>query len=89
MSIIFFLRMRNISEKAVSEMTVYILCSITYFENHVFYEIILKYMVETDRTQMRVWHMRFACWIPKAANTHSEYVIIISFPLQQCLHKRT
>jgi len=29
--------------------------------------------------------IRFACWIPKATNTHSEYVILIAFPLQQCL----
>ena len=27
--------------------------------------------------------VRFACWIPKATNTHSEYVILIAFPLQQ------
>ena len=32
--------------------------------------------------------MRFACWINKATNTHSEYVIIISFPLQQWLQER-
>ena len=23
---------------------------------------------------MTVWHMRIAYWIPKATNTHSEYV---------------
>jgi len=32
--------------------------------------------------------MRFACWINKATNTHSEYVIVIAFPLQQWLHER-
>ena len=32
--------------------------------------------------------MRFACRIPKAANTHSEYIILIAFSLQQCLHER-
>jgi len=26
---------------------------------------------------------RFACWIPKAKNTHSEYVILIAFPRRQ------
>jgi len=31
-------------------------------------------------------HIRFACWINKTRNTHSEYVIPISFPLQQWLH---
>jgi len=29
--------------------------------------------------------MRIACWILKATNTHSEYVIIVAFPLQQWL----
>jgi len=32
--------------------------------------------------------MRTACWITEASNTHSEYVILISFPLQQWLQKR-
>jgi len=31
--------------------------------------------------------MRFACYLTKATNTHSEYVIIDSFPLQQLLHE--
>jgi hypothetical protein len=30
--------------------------------------------------------MRFAYWIPNATDTHSEYVILIVFPLQQWLH---
>jgi hypothetical protein len=34
------------------------------------------------------WRMRIACRIPKATNTHSQYVIIIVFPLQQLLHER-
>ena len=37
----------------------------------------------TDGNTIR--RMRFALWIPKAANTHSEYVILIAFPLQQWL----
>ena len=38
---------------------------------------------------MTIWRMRIACWIPKATNTHSEYIILIPFPLQQWLHERT
>jgi len=30
--------------------------------------------------------MRAACWILKS--THTQYVILIAFPLQQWLHKR-
>jgi hypothetical protein len=36
---------------------------------------------------MTIWHMRIVCWIPKATNTHSEYVILIPFPLHQWLHE--
>jgi len=32
--------------------------------------------------------MRFACWVTKAKNRHSEYVIVIAFPRQQWLHER-
>jgi len=35
-----------------------------------------------------IWRMRFACWITKAMDTHSEYVKRIAFPLQQWLHER-
>ena len=38
--------------------------------------------------QMTVWSMRIAWWIPMATNTHSEYVILIAFPMQQRLHER-
>jgi hypothetical protein len=47
-----------------------------------------KNIVEPDRPQMTVSRMRIACWIPKATNTHSEYVILIAFPLHQWLHER-
>jgi hypothetical protein len=32
--------------------------------------------------------MRTACWITKATNTQSEYVIFIAFPRQQWLQER-
>jgi hypothetical protein len=49
-----------------------------------------KDMVQPDRPQMTVWCMRIACWVTKAqAHTHThihrEYVIIITFHLQQML----
>jgi hypothetical protein len=37
---------------------------------------------------MTLWRKSAAGWIPKATNTHSEYAIIITFPLQQWLHER-
>jgi hypothetical protein len=33
--------------------------------------------------------MRIACWINKATNTHTGYVIFTAFPPQQRLHERT
>ena len=35
-----------------------------------------------------IWHMRNACWITKATDIHSEYVILIAFPRQQWLRER-
>ena len=46
-----------------------------------------KNIVERDRPQTTIGHMHIACWITKATNTHSEYVIRIAFSLQQWLHK--
>jgi len=40
------------------------------------------------RPQKTVWGMRIACRIPKATNTHSEYVTLFAFPLQQWLRER-
>ena len=31
--------------------------------------------------------MRIVYWLPKTTNRHSEYVGLIAFPLQQCLHE--
>ena len=57
-------------------------------ENRHVYEIIWESMdSQTDRSLPR--YMHFASWITKATNTHSEYVIIITFPRQQWLLKRT
>ena len=56
--------------------------SVLFFENHSFYEIMRKNIVEPDGPQMTIWRMRIARWIPKAKNTHSEYVILIAFLLQ-------
>jgi hypothetical protein len=41
---------------------------------------------DTDDSIIR--RMRFACWINKATDTHSEYVILIAFPRQQWLRER-
>jgi len=47
-----------------------------------------KNVVEPDKPKVTIRRMRIACWTPKAADTHSEYVIIIDFPLKQWLRER-
>ena len=57
-------------------------------ENGAVYEIVWKNIVGRGRAQMTIWRMCIACCIPKATNTHSQYVILIAFPLQQWLYER-
>jgi hypothetical protein len=44
-----------------------------------------KNIAERVRQQMTIWRMRMVCWITKAADTHSEYVIPITIPRQEWL----
>jgi hypothetical protein len=46
-----------------------------------------KNNVDAGGSHMTIWRMRIACWITKATDTHSEYVIFIAFPLQQWLQE--
>jgi hypothetical protein len=39
-------------------------------------------MVEPDRLQMTMWRLLFTCWITKATNTDTVYVINIALPRQ-------
>jgi hypothetical protein len=55
----------------------------SFFESRAVHDI-----VEADRPQVIVWRMRIVCWISKATNTHSEYVILIACPRQQWLPER-
>ena len=85
-----FLESEIFQTKAVEKIKTHILCSVTFFflENLAIYEKMWKNIVERGRPQMTIWQMRIACWIPKATNTHSQYVIVIAFPLQQWLRER-
>jgi len=61
--------MRNVSDKTCKKIKTDILFLVTSLENRAFYEIMWKNIVERGRTQMTIWRMRIACWIPKATNT--------------------
>ena len=45
-------------------------------------------MIEPDRPQMKIQHMRFACLIIRATDRHLDYVIIL-FSRQQWLRERS
>jgi len=57
-----------------------------FFEACAVYVTVWKDIVGPGRPQMSIWHM--TCWIPKATDKHSEYVILIAFLPQQSLHER-
>jgi len=79
--------MRNISNKSYRENqnTHFMFNN---FLNRAVYEITWKNILEPIRPQTTIWRVCFACWIPKATNAHSEYVILITFPRQQWLYQR-
>ena len=65
--------------KVVEKIKIGILCSVTFFfffENRDVYEIMWKLFVERGRLQLTIWHMRTACWIPKATNTHTHTQVV-------------
>jgi hypothetical protein len=45
----------------------------------VIYEIMWETNVESDRPQKTKLHTRFAVWIAKATDAHSEYVLLFAF----------
>ena len=88
---LFLVRMINVWTKVVEKIKTHLLCSITFFfqksipffsEKLPIYEIMWKNKVEPDSSQMTtvIQRMHFACWLTKATDTHSEYVILIALP---------
>jgi hypothetical protein len=69
------LSIRTISDKGT-------LYTIIFFENRTFYEIMWENVVEPGRPHVTIWRTNVACWITRATDTHSEYVILIAFPQQ-------
>jgi hypothetical protein len=81
--------MRNVSDKSCREnQNTHFVFSNFSSENRAVYETIWKNIVEPGRPQTTLRRMRTACWINKAIQTHSEYVILIALPPQQWLHER-
>ena len=66
--------MRSASDKIVEKIKTHIFNNF-FFENLAVYETIWKNIINPVRPQMTIWSMGVACWITKATDTHSEYVI--------------
>ena len=69
----------------VVEQKMHILCSETFFslrKSCRLWDNMENYR-RAGRPHVTIWHMRIACWIPKATNTHSECVSLIAFRLQR------
>ena len=78
---------KNISDKSSRENQNTFYIQETFSENRSVYEIMWKNIGQPDRPQMIIWRMRFPCWITKATDIHSEYVILNVFLLQKCLRE--
>ena len=84
----FLLRMKNVSDKSCREDQTHIFCSITYCtDNCAIYDVMWKNTVDPNRHWRTIGCKTFACHIPKAKDTHSEYVILKAILVQQCLHE--
>jgi hypothetical protein len=67
--------MGNVLDKFVDKIKTHVSCSVTFFfGNRNVYEMNWKNIVKRGGTQMTIWRMRIACWITKAANTHTQVV---------------
>jgi len=63
--------MKNVSDKSCREKQNTYFNFNNVFENRAIYETMWKNIVQPGRPQKTIWHMRIACRIAKAANTHS------------------
>ena len=88
--IIFLLRMRNVSDKSGREdqNTHFMFNNFLFSKNHTVYKKMWRITLERVKLRKKIWCTRIACWLPKATDTHSEYVMLIAFPLQQWLRER-
>ena len=73
------LRTRNVSDKRCREDQKTFCVQWFFFRQSCHLCDNVENTVEPGRTQVVIWRMRIVCWMPKATNTHSEYVILIAF----------
>jgi hypothetical protein len=70
--------MRNVSDGICRQnQNTNFIFSTPFKENRGVYEKTWQNKAERGRTQMTIWRMRIAYWIPKATDTLTEYVTLI------------
>jgi hypothetical protein len=75
-----FLGMKKVTTKSVEKIKTYILCSITISENVLFMRKCGKHSTSIQATDDNIIrYTRFASWIPKVTDTHSEYAVHLIF----------
>jgi hypothetical protein len=79
----FLLRMRTVRDKSCREnRNTHFTYSNFIPENRTLWNYVEKYgRARWASDENRIRRMRIACWITKATDTHSEYVILTAFPL--------
>ena len=78
----YLLRMKSVSDERCREnQNAHFGFNNFIFESLAGYEIMWQNVVVRGRPQMTILRMSFAWWVTKVTNTHSQYVIIIAFPL--------
>ena len=75
--------------KFAQKIKTHILCSIIFFSSKIvhLWDNVDKYGTDRQATDI-IRRIHFACWTIKAADTHSESVILTAFPRQQWLRER-
>jgi hypothetical protein len=73
---------KTFQTEVVEKIKTDILCSKTFFlKSCPLWDSVEKYHTARQATDDNIIRrMRFACWVTKAAGTHSEYVMLIPFP---------
>ena len=85
----FFLECEMFQTKVVGKISTHILCwnpfIYLYIYNAILWSNVEKYCRARQATEENIIKlMHFACFITKATNSHSGYVILIAFLLQKC-----
>ena len=80
-----FLRMSNVSDKRCRENQNTLSIFNNFFPKIVPHVRYYRKIWQSQTGHRRQYDMNIICWIPKTTDTHSEYVKLIAFPLQQWL----